>query len=78
MKPYLESGCVKSAVLWNPVDLGYAAAQVLRAAADGTLSPGDTTVQAGRLGELQVINGSEILLGSPFVFTQDNAAQFDF
>jgi rhamnose transport system substrate-binding protein len=78
MKPYLESGCVKSAVLWNPVDLGYAAAQVLRAAADGSLKPGDTTVQAGRLGELQVINGSEILLGSPFVFTQENAGEFDF
>ena len=42
MKPYVDSGCVKSVVLWNPVDLGYAAAYVLRAAADGTLKPGDT------------------------------------
>ena len=31
MKPYVEKGCVKSVVLWNPVDLGYAAMQVLRA-----------------------------------------------
>ncbi len=78
MKPYVESDCVKSVVLWNPVDLGYAAAQVLRATADGTLKPGDTSVQAGKLGELQVINGSEILLGAPFVFTKDNIADFDF
>ena len=27
---------------------------------------------------LQVINGSEILLGSPFVFTKENVSQFDF
>ena len=25
MKPYVEKDCVKSVVLWNPVDLGYAA-----------------------------------------------------
>lgn len=78
MKPYVDSDCVKSVVLWNPVDLGYAAAYVLRAAADQTLKPGDTSVEAGRLGELQVINGSEILLGDPFIFTKDNIGDFDF
>ncbi len=78
MKPYVDAGCVKSVVLWNPVDLGYAAAYVLRATADGDLKPGDTSVKAGKLGELQVINGSEILLGAPTVFTKDNINDFDF
>lgn len=78
MKPYVEKDCVKSVVLWNPVDLGYAAMQVLRATADGTLKPGDTSVKAGKLGDLQVINGSEILLGAPFVFDKSNIGQFDF
>ena len=78
MKPYVEKDCVKSVVLWNPVDLGYAAMQVLRAVADGTLQPGATSVKAGKLGDLQVINGSEILLGSPYVFTKENIAGFDF
>jgi ABC-type sugar transport system substrate-binding protein len=78
MKPYVEKDCVKSVVLWNPVDLGYAAMQVLRAVADGDLKPGATSVKAGKLGELQVINGSEILLGAPFVFTKENVGQFDF
>jgi rhamnose transport system substrate-binding protein len=78
MRPYLESGCVQSVVLWNPVDLGYAAAHVLRAAADGTLAPGATSVSAGKLGELSIINGSEVLLGAPFVFTKDNVGEFDF
>jgi rhamnose transport system substrate-binding protein len=78
MKPYVKSGCVKSVVLWNPVDLGYAATFVMRAVADGTLAPGATSVSAGRLGELKVVNGSEVLLGSPFIFTKDNINDFNF
>jgi ABC-type sugar transport system substrate-binding protein len=78
MKPYVASGCVQSVVLWNPVDLGYAAVYVTRAAVDGKLNPGDTEVEAGRLGKLQVVNGSEILLGSPFIFDKDNINDFDF
>lgn len=78
MKPYVGKDCVKSVVLWNPVDLGYAAAYVMRAVADGDLKPGATSVKAGKLGELSVINGSEILLGAPFVFTKDNINDFDF
>ncbi len=78
MRPYIEKDCVKAVVLWNPVDLGYAAVYVLRAAADGTLKPGDASVEAGRLGRLAVIDGSQILLGMPFVFTKQNVANFDF
>jgi ABC-type sugar transport system substrate-binding protein len=78
MKPYVAKDCVKSVVLWNPVDLGYAAMYVLRAVSDGTLKPGATSVKAGKLGELKVVNGSEILLGPPFVFTKSNINDFDF
>jgi rhamnose transport system substrate-binding protein len=78
MKPYVQSGCVKSVVLWNPVDLGYAAAHVLRAVADGKLQPGATGVEAGKLGKLKVVNGSEVLLGPPFVYGKGNIDQFDF
>ncbi|MBW4435726.1 MAG: substrate-binding domain-containing protein [Pleurocapsa minor GSE-CHR-MK-17-07R] len=78
MKPYVESGCVQSVVLWNPVDLGYAAVYVMRAIVDGTLTPESTSVEAGRLGELQIVNGSEVLLGAPFVYNADNIDDFDF
>jgi len=78
MKPYVNAGCVKSVVLWNPVDLGYAATYVMRAVVDGKLKPGATSVDAGKLGKLNVINGSEILLGSPFIFSKDNIKDFDF
>src|SRR5687768_148024 len=78
MKPYVQSGCVQSVVLWNPVDLGYAAVHVMRATADDTLKPGDKSVKSGRLGELQIVNGSEVLLGPPFVYTKENIDKFNF
>ena len=78
MKPFVDAGCVQSVVLWNPIDLGYAAVYVLRAVADGTLTPESTSVEAGRLGTLQVVNGSEILLGAPFIYTAENINDFDF
>jgi rhamnose transport system substrate-binding protein len=78
MKPYVNADCVKSVVLWNPVDLGYAASYVLRAVVDGKLRPGATSMDAGKLGKLSVVNGSEILLGSPFIFTKQNIKDFDF
>lgn len=78
MKPFVNDGCVQSVVLWNPIDLGYATVYVVRAAVDGTLQPGDTEVEAGRLGTLQIINGSEVLLGPPFIYTIDNINDFDF
>jgi ABC-type sugar transport system substrate-binding protein len=78
MKPFVNDGCVQSVVLWNPVDLGYAAVYVMRAVVDGTLLPGATEVEAGRLGTLQIVNGSEVLLGPPFIYTADNINDFDF
>ncbi|NDJ60171.1 MAG: substrate-binding domain-containing protein, partial [Chloroflexi bacterium] len=78
MAPYVNDGCVNSVVLWNPIDLGYASVYVMRAIADGELLPGATEVEAGRLGTLQVVNGSEILLGAPFIFTAENINDFDF
>jgi len=78
MKPYVTADCVKSVVLRNPVDLGYAATYVMRAVADGKLKPGSTSVDAGKLGKLNVVNGSEILLGAPFIYNKDNVAKFDF
>ncbi len=78
MKPFVNDGCVKSVVLWNPIDLGYAAVYVMRAVVDGALQPGDTTVEVGRLGELSIVNGSEVLLGDPFIFNADNINDFDF
>lgn len=77
MAPFMKEGCIKSVVLWNPIDLGYATIYAVRAVADGKLTPGATELDAGRLGKLK-INGSEILLGPPFIYTPENIDQFDF
>ncbi len=78
MKPFFKNGAVKSDVLWNPVDLGYAAAYVMRAVIDGKLKPGVTEVECGKLGKLKIINGSQVLLGPPHVFTKDDIDKYDF
>jgi rhamnose transport system substrate-binding protein len=82
MKPFVKTDCVKSVVLWNPVDLGYAAVYVMRAVVDGKLTATSTSVDAGRLGTLQIGSnegdGSYVLLGPAFTFTKDNIDNFDF
>jgi rhamnose transport system permease protein len=76
-KPYVHGGWVQTVVLWNTRDLGYltvhAAVQMLQ----GTLKAGGQSMQAPRLGQLQ-IRGSEIILGPPLRFTKANIDQFDF
>jgi rhamnose transport system substrate-binding protein len=78
MKPFVKNGAVKDVILWNPVDLGYLAAYAMRASVDGTLKPGATELEAGKLGKVKIINGSQILLGPPKVFNKENIDQFDF
>jgi rhamnose transport system substrate-binding protein len=77
MKQWVESGTVKTVVLWNPVDLGYLTVCVAKALADGQLTPGMTKLAAGRLKEVTV-KGDQVLLGAPMKFNKDNIGQFDF
>lgn len=76
-RPYLLDGVIRSIVLWNTVDLGYLTVRAAQAAAAGDLKSGATQLPAGRLGTLQV-NGDQVMLGAPFVFTRHNVADFDF
>ena len=77
MRQFVKDGCVKSVILWNPLDLGYAAIYAARAVVDGDLKAGDTSVELGRLGTLEV-KGSEIMLGDPFIHNADNIDDFNF
>ena len=76
-KPYVKTGVVESVVLWNTVDLGYLTVQAAHALGSGALKRGDTTLQAGRLGTMQVVD-DEVRLGAPFIFNKDNIDRFDF
>jgi rhamnose transport system substrate-binding protein len=77
MRKWVENGTVKTVVLWNPVDLGYLTICASRAICDGTLKPGTTEIDAGRLGKKQV-DKDRVVLGDPMLFTKENIAQFDF
>lgn len=77
MKPFVKNGTVKSVVLWNTVDLGYLTIYAAHESVTGNLKEGDTTIKAGRLGDVK-IEGDNILLGDILVFNKDNIDQFDF
>lgn len=77
MKPFVKRGTVQSVVLWNTLDLGYLTVRVAATLAQGTLKPGATTFDAGRLGAKQIA-GDQVLLGDILVFTPHNIDQFDF
>jgi rhamnose transport system substrate-binding protein len=76
-KPYVHDGTIGSVVLWNTRDLGYLSVRAAAGVADGTLTRGQSSFSAGRLGTLTVA-GDQVLLGRPFVFTKDNIDRFDF
>ncbi len=76
-RQYVKDGVTQAVILWKVEDLGYLTIQAAVASAKGTLKPGDKTFKAGKLGEME-INGSDIILGKPFVFTSENIDNFNF
>ena len=76
-KRYIHEGITDCIVLWKTNDLGYLTLTASHALAIGTLKPGATQIQAGRLGTIKIA-GDNILLGKPFTFKKDNIDQFDF
>jgi rhamnose transport system substrate-binding protein len=76
-KTYVHEGIVQTVVLWSTRDLGYLTVYSGWLAAKNKLPTGATSIQAGRLGTLQ-IRGTEIILGSPLIINKQNIDQMDF
>ncbi len=76
-KPYVHAGVIQSVVLWNTRDLGYLTVLAADALASGKLRPGQTSLDAGRLGKIEV-RKDQVILGAPFFFKADNIDRFDF
>jgi ABC-type sugar transport system substrate-binding protein len=76
-KLYVHAGITEAVILWNTMDLGYLTVLTSKQLVDGTLKPGAKQMDGGRIGKV-TIEGSDVLLGSPFVFTKDNIDKFDF
>jgi ABC-type sugar transport system substrate-binding protein len=76
-KTYVKEGVTQAVILWNVEQLGYLAVMAGAAVAKAELRPGDVELDAGKLGKIKV-EGDNIILGKPFVFTKENIDQFDF
>ena len=68
---------MQTVVLWNTANLGYLTVRAGAMLAQGTLSAGARTLEGGPLGTI-AIDGSQIILGPPLMFTKQNIDQFDF
>ena len=76
-KPYVHQGVVQTVVLWNTRDLGYLAVYASAMVAQHRLAPGGRTLDAGRLGTVEV-RDTQIILGAPMLFNRSNIDRFDF
>jgi len=76
-KPYVNAGVASSVVLWNTLDLGYLVVNASKQAVEGTLKAGTESINGGRLGKIS-IEGSQVVLGKPLVFTRANIGDYDF
>lgn len=78
VRTYLKNGTMTGAVLWNPVDIGYAAVWIAKAQLDGKLDPASGSIAAGRLGPLKFTARDEVLLGPPLVLDRANVDRYHF
>jgi rhamnose transport system permease protein len=76
-KKYVHDGVVQVVMLWDTANLGYLTVQAATLAARGALARGASSIEAGRLGAMEV-RGTEVLLGKPLVMTKANIDQYDF
>ncbi len=76
-KPYVHEGVVQAVILWNTRDLGYLTVLAATKLLQHTLTPASTSLDAGRLGQVEV-RGSEIILGAPLLMNKGNIDKYDF
>jgi ABC-type sugar transport system substrate-binding protein len=76
-KPYVHDGTVQTVVLWSTHDLGYLTVYGSAMLVENKIPKAAKSIQAGRLGKLEV-RGGEIILGPPLIINKANIDQFDF
>jgi rhamnose transport system substrate-binding protein len=76
-KPYIHDGHVQTVFLWNTKNLGYLTVRAAALLLEGKIPPGSKSLEAGRLGTLE-IRGSEVILGTPLAIDRKNIDTLDF
>ncbi len=79
MRKFVNSGCVEEFALWSPEDVGYLAGHAAAALAAGQITGAQgEKFTAGELGEYEIGEEGEIVLGPPTRFNEENIGDFDF
>lgn len=79
MRKFVKSGCVEEFALWNPEDVGYLAGHAAASLASGQITGAQgETFEAGELGEYEIGEQGEVILGPPTRFNDENIDEFDF
>ncbi len=73
---YVRSGVVEKFAIWNPIDLGYATAQVATALARAGSAPPPKSVAAGRMGAVTFGDDGVGAMAKPFIYDRNNIEQF--
>jgi rhamnose transport system substrate-binding protein len=77
MKGAVEAGATDTFAIWNPIDLGYCAtmiaAQIARGQATGKPN---TSIHAGRMGDIKIGADGEAAMADPFTFDKSNIEKF--
>lgn len=76
-KRYVHDGVIQAVVLWNTTNLGYLTVYTAAELVRGKLQAGASSMQAGRLGTIE-IKGDQVILGKPLIFNKSNIDQFNF
>ncbi|WP_174275249.1 substrate-binding domain-containing protein [Sphingomonas bacterium] len=78
IRPYVRQSVIREAVLWSPIDIGYAAIRISKAQLERRIDPASCILQAGRLGALRFTSPDTLLLGPPLIFSAANIDRFNF
>jgi rhamnose transport system substrate-binding protein len=73
---HVDKGTVKSFAIWNPIDLGYSAAQIAVQIVRGDKAGPGATVGLGRVGKVTFDDKGEGAMSDPFVYDKSNVAEF--
>lgn len=77
MKQYILNGTCEKMALWNPIDLGYSATYITYKLIQGEFESEEGQVfEVGRMGQIEVGENNNAVMGEPFVFNKDNIEQF--
>lgn len=73
----IESGASKSFAIWNPIDLGYAAATIAyNLSTEAATAEAGGSIPMGRMGDVQLDDSRTGAMADPFTYDASNIEQF--